>query len=59
MSIFDGFPRPPCAETLGWHLLEADEKGDESFRPPLLLSSVPLTVPLLIYLFPMRSLEVS
>ena len=51
-SPFPGLPGPR-------HLLEADEKGDESFRPPLLLSSVPLTVPLLIYLFPMRSLEVS
>ncbi|MBN8842237.1 MAG: PaaI family thioesterase [Sphingomonadales bacterium] len=25
MSIFDGFAKPPCAETLGWQLLEADE----------------------------------
>jgi len=26
VSIFDGFAKPPCAETLGWHLLEADEE---------------------------------
>ena len=51
-SPFPGLPGPR-------HLPEADEKGDESFRPPLLLSSVPLAVPLLTYLFPMRSLEVS
>ena len=25
MSIFDNFVKPPCAETLGWELLEADE----------------------------------
>ena len=25
MSVFDGFVKPPCAETLGWELLEADE----------------------------------
>ena len=25
MSIFDSFARPPCAETLGWRLLDADE----------------------------------
>lgn len=25
MSVFDGFTKPPCAETLGWELLEADE----------------------------------
>lgn len=24
MSIFDSFPKPPCAETLGWTLLDAD-----------------------------------
>lgn len=24
MSVFDRFPRPPCAETLGWELLSAD-----------------------------------
>lgn len=24
MSIFDSFARPPCAETLGWQLLDAD-----------------------------------
>ncbi|WEK43021.1 MAG: PaaI family thioesterase [Candidatus Sphingomonas colombiensis] len=24
MSIFDRFPKPPCAETLGWTLLSAD-----------------------------------
>ncbi len=24
MSVFDRFPKPPCAETLGWTLLEAD-----------------------------------
>lgn len=26
MSIFDRFPRPPCADTLGWQLLDADEE---------------------------------
>src|SRR5690606_8253962 len=26
MSVFDGFARPPCAETLGWQLLDADDK---------------------------------
>ncbi len=26
MSVFDGFARPPCAETLGWELLAADEE---------------------------------
>src|ERR1700709_248334 len=27
-SIFDRFPRPPCADLLGWTLLESDaEKG--------------------------------
>ncbi|AJA11507.1 hypothetical protein SKP52_23325 [Sphingopyxis fribergensis] len=25
MSIFDSFARPPCAETLGWELIEAEE----------------------------------
>lgn len=25
MSVFDGFARPPCAETLGWRLIDADE----------------------------------
>ncbi|MDR6848743.1 PaaI family thioesterase [Sphingomonas sp. BE137] len=24
MSVFDTFARPPCAETLGWRLIEAD-----------------------------------
>jgi hypothetical protein len=24
MSVFDSFPKPPCAETLGWTLLDAD-----------------------------------
>lgn len=24
MSVFDSFARPPCAETLGWQLVEAD-----------------------------------
>jgi len=24
MSVFDNFVRPPCAETLGWQLVEAD-----------------------------------
>jgi len=24
MSVFDRFPKPPCAETLGWTLLSAD-----------------------------------
>ncbi|MES2056437.1 MAG: PaaI family thioesterase [Pseudomonadota bacterium] len=24
MSVFDTFARPPCAETLGWQLIEAD-----------------------------------
>jgi len=23
-SVFDAFPRPPCADTLGWELLSAD-----------------------------------
>ncbi len=26
MSVFDTFARPPCAETLGWQLLDADEE---------------------------------
>ena len=25
MSIFDQFPKPPCAQTLGWELIAADE----------------------------------
>jgi len=25
MSVFDGFPKPPCAVTLGWELLGADD----------------------------------
>ena len=25
MSVFDNFLAPPCAETLGWQLMEADE----------------------------------
>lgn len=25
MSILDQFPKPPCAETLGWELIQADE----------------------------------
>ena len=25
MSVFEDFVRPPCAETLGWELLDADE----------------------------------
>ena len=25
MSVFDRFPKPPCADTLGWELIEADE----------------------------------
>jgi uncharacterized protein (TIGR00369 family) len=29
MSVFDNFPKPPCAETLGWRLLEADEETGE------------------------------
>ncbi len=29
MSIFDGFPKPPCAQTLGWELLSADEHTGE------------------------------
>ena len=24
-SVFDPFPKPPCAETLGWELIEADQ----------------------------------
>jgi acyl-coenzyme A thioesterase PaaI-like protein len=24
MSIFDQFPTPPCAKTLGWKLIDAD-----------------------------------
>ena len=24
MSVFDRFPKPPCAATLGWELIEAD-----------------------------------
>lgn len=24
MSVFDRFPRPPCAELLGWKLIDAD-----------------------------------
>lgn len=27
MSIFDQFPTPPCAKTLGWTLIEADENS--------------------------------
>ena len=26
MTVFDGFPKPPCAQTLGWELLDADEE---------------------------------
>jgi uncharacterized protein (TIGR00369 family) len=26
MTVFDTFARPPCADTLGWQLLEADEE---------------------------------
>ena len=29
MSIFDEFPTPPCAKTLGWRLLSADEQTGE------------------------------
>jgi uncharacterized protein (TIGR00369 family) len=29
MSAFDGFPKPPCAQTLGWELLSADEQTGE------------------------------
>ena len=25
MSVFDGFAKPPCAETLGWERLDADD----------------------------------
>lgn len=25
MSVFDAFPAPPCARTLGWRLIAADE----------------------------------
>jgi uncharacterized protein (TIGR00369 family) len=33
MSVFDGFPKPPCAQTLGWELLAADERtGDVRIR---------------------------
>jgi uncharacterized protein (TIGR00369 family) len=29
MSVFDEFPKPACAQTLGWELLSADEEtGD-------------------------------
>jgi uncharacterized protein (TIGR00369 family) len=29
MSVFESFPKPPCASTLGWELLEANEEtGD-------------------------------
>jgi len=24
-NVMDGWPRPPCAETLGWQLLDADQ----------------------------------
>lgn len=27
MSIFDQFPTPPCAATLGWSLIQADEES--------------------------------
>ena len=27
MSIFDQFSKPPCAKTLGWELIEADESS--------------------------------
>ena len=27
MSIFDQFPTPPCAKTLGWTLIKADENS--------------------------------
>jgi uncharacterized protein (TIGR00369 family) len=27
VSIFDQFPKPPCAKTLGWELIEADESS--------------------------------
>jgi uncharacterized protein (TIGR00369 family) len=27
VSIFDQFPKPPCAQSLGWELLEADESS--------------------------------
>ena len=27
MSIFDQFPKPPCAQTLGWELMNADESS--------------------------------
>jgi uncharacterized protein (TIGR00369 family) len=42
-SIFDRFPRPPCADLLGWTLLESDAKegtarlafeGRDEFRNP-------------------------
>lgn len=26
MSVFDQFPKPNCAQTLGWELIEADEE---------------------------------
>jgi uncharacterized protein (TIGR00369 family) len=29
MSVFDGFTKPPCAQTLGWELLSADERTGE------------------------------
>ena len=29
MSVFDRFPKPPCAEILGWTLLSADEATGE------------------------------
>jgi uncharacterized protein (TIGR00369 family) len=27
MSVFDAFPKPPCAETLGWTLLSEDPEA--------------------------------
>lgn len=27
MSVFDSFAKPPCAETLGWKLVEADPES--------------------------------
>lgn len=29
MSVFDRFPKPPCARTLGWEMLAADEATGE------------------------------
>lgn len=26
VSVFDAFAKPPCADTLGWELIEADEE---------------------------------